>query len=269
MMLPQCSHITRKRGVYYYRRRLPGATKSEIALSLRTRMFREAQWLAAQLDQEFRGIIASLRQNKDTADVQRIAREYLKSKLDHDMEQREAASRQAVYATYAEVGSSFADDLAWVETELQTARTELRERLYDHQRPLIDEVMEAHSLPPQVRNALAHAVFRANVEFWETVRQRTLGDFSQPRAIEHDQPVQSNGPKAPSPSDPLLSEVLPGFLDFMSKQEGWRGQTLKQNTATYNMFIECCGDQPVTAYERKDLAAFYDTLRGLACTRFG
>jgi len=51
MMLPQCSHITRKRGVYYYRRRLPGDAKREIAVSLRTRMFREAQWLAAKLDQ--------------------------------------------------------------------------------------------------------------------------------------------------------------------------------------------------------------------------
>ena len=25
MALPHCSHITRKRGVYYYRRRLPGS----------------------------------------------------------------------------------------------------------------------------------------------------------------------------------------------------------------------------------------------------
>jgi hypothetical protein len=91
-MLPQCSHITRKRGVYYYRRRLPGATKGEIALSLRTRMFREAQWLAAQLDQEFRGIITSVNENKNTTDVQRIAREYLKDKLDHDMRLREAVA---------------------------------------------------------------------------------------------------------------------------------------------------------------------------------
>lgn len=29
------------------------------------------------------------------------------------------------------------------------------------------------------------------------------------------------------------------------------------------MFVECCGDRPVTAYERKDCATFYDLLRGL------
>ena len=97
-MLPQCSHITRKRGVYYYRRRLPGATKSEIAVSLRTRMFREAQWLAARLDQEFREVIARVNKNDQAVDIQRIARGYLKSKLDHDMEQREASAHQAVYS---------------------------------------------------------------------------------------------------------------------------------------------------------------------------
>ena len=62
---------------------------------------------------------------------------------------------------------------------------------------------------------------------------------------------------------PRLSEALRGFLEFMSEQGVWRGQTLAQNTATYEMFIECCGDRPVTRYERKDLAVFFDLLRGL------
>jgi Domain of unknown function (DUF6538) len=142
MMLPQCSHITRKRGVYYYRRRLPGATKSEIALSLRTRMFREAQWVAAKLDQGFREVIAKVSKSERAGDIQRIAREYLKNKLRHDMEQREASSHRAVYNVYSEPGRSSTGDLEWVEAELETAKTELRERLYDHQRPLIDEIME-------------------------------------------------------------------------------------------------------------------------------
>jgi hypothetical protein len=163
MMLPQCSHITRKRGVYYYRRRLPAGAKGEVAVSPRTRMFREAQWLAANLDQEFRKVIANVSKTDQTADIQRIAREYLRDKLDHDMGQREASAHQAVYS-----GSSPSDDLAWVEAELMTARTELRERLYDHQSPLIDEIMEAHTLLPELRNTLAHAIFRANVELWET-----------------------------------------------------------------------------------------------------
>src|SRR5277367_6361782 len=101
MMLPQCSHITLKRGVYYYRRRLPRYPKRELTLSLRTRSFREAQWLAAKLDREFPGVIASVSENEKPADIQRIAREYLKSKLDHDMEQREGSPHQAVYNVLA------------------------------------------------------------------------------------------------------------------------------------------------------------------------
>jgi hypothetical protein len=34
-------------GGYYYRRRMPWRSKGELTLSLRTRSFREAQWLAA------------------------------------------------------------------------------------------------------------------------------------------------------------------------------------------------------------------------------
>ena len=92
---------------------------------------------------------------------------------------------------------------------------------------------------------------------------RTLGEFSEPHTAQHAQPVQPNGTTTSSIVGPLLSQVLPGFLDFMSKQEGWRGQTLAQNRATYDMFVQCCGDKPVTEYQRKDLAAFYDLLRAL------
>ena len=55
-MLPQCSHMTRKRGVYYYRRRLPKPHQGELALSLLTRRYREAEHLAALLDQTFTNV---------------------------------------------------------------------------------------------------------------------------------------------------------------------------------------------------------------------
>ena len=66
MMLPQCSHITLKRGVYYYRRRLPRPLTSEITLSLRTRCYLEAQWRARLLDEEFRRTIGRVDNNKNT-----------------------------------------------------------------------------------------------------------------------------------------------------------------------------------------------------------
>ena len=63
--LPQCSHIslrsgrvevahlTRKRGIYYWRRRLPVRLCGEVSLSLGTRRFRVAEHLAAMLDARF------------------------------------------------------------------------------------------------------------------------------------------------------------------------------------------------------------------------
>jgi hypothetical protein len=225
-------------------------------------MFREAQWLAARLDQEFGRIIASVTEKKTNADVQRIAREYLKYKLERDMESRIVSPHRAIYnVSSAEAFSD--DDLEWVGGELQTAKTELRERLYRHQEPLIDEIMQAHSVPPELRNALSHAILMANVDFWDTVHKRTKGDFSSDRGDPDFQGIPPNGVCAePVSVGPLFSEVLPGFLDLMSQGE-WRGQTLAQNTTTYSMFIECCGDQPVAKYARKDLAAFHDLLRAL------
>ena len=51
--LPQPSHITRKAGVYYCRRRLPGLAGGEVALTLRTKRYREAEHRAALLDDAF------------------------------------------------------------------------------------------------------------------------------------------------------------------------------------------------------------------------
>lgn len=56
-MLPHCSHITRKRGVFYYRRRFPMPLKGEVALSLRTRKFRKAEFLAAALNMRLQACV--------------------------------------------------------------------------------------------------------------------------------------------------------------------------------------------------------------------
>ncbi len=56
-MLPQCSHITRKRGVYYYRRRLPRPHDRDVTLSPRTKHLHEAQHPAVALDHSFEKVI--------------------------------------------------------------------------------------------------------------------------------------------------------------------------------------------------------------------
>ena len=73
-MLPQCSRITRKRGVYYYRRRLPKPSSGEIAVSLRTKVFPEAEWLSQRLDSAFERVLQRMTESSDRrADIAGLA----------------------------------------------------------------------------------------------------------------------------------------------------------------------------------------------------
>jgi hypothetical protein len=93
-MLPQCSHITRKRGVFYFRRRLPKPLSGEITLSLRTRVFREAAWLTHTLDAAFARVLRRMTDDKNPAEISRIVQQYLRDHLEHDFESRTAAAHQ-------------------------------------------------------------------------------------------------------------------------------------------------------------------------------
>ena len=134
-MLPQRSHITKKRGVYYYRRRIPKTPDSEVALSLQTRMFRVAEYLATGLDQEFGRLTQGVTTDNKT-DLTAILRNYLKRRLASDMRERVETPDAPMFGV-AEPGKSHASvDLEWIEIELATARGELAARAYNHQRAL-------------------------------------------------------------------------------------------------------------------------------------
>lgn len=261
-MLPQhahkCSHIARKRGVYHYRRRLPLPWGGEVSISLRTRDFREAQWLAHRLDLLFPKMI---RHMTDKPDIQTIIREYLRRALEDDMGYRLARPGLPLFGLDA--ADPVASDLEFVEAELQQSQREFTARRFDAQAPLIDELQATHNVPDELRNALAFGILGARVEMWRTIRKRTLGEFESfaggaPQAASVAAETETGATQGPK-----LSEVLPAFLDQMTRDEGWRGQTLAQNSTTYRMFQEVCGDRPPQAYQRKDLTVFYDTLRGL------
>jgi hypothetical protein len=172
----------------------------------------QALWLALELDREFERIIASLTEDKKPADVQAIARQYLKRKLDWDMELRISSPKVGAYSRSSEPGKVVAEELEWIDVELATAKNEFAERLYDHQRPLIDEPMAAHEIPQEQREALAVSILRANVEAWQVIRKRTLGDFDPPTPPATDTINGHHLPdrKVSNKQSPLLSEVLPG-----------------------------------------------------------
>lgn len=271
-MLPQCSHkcshITRKRGIYYYRRRLPKPFFGEIAISLHTKDFLQADWLSQRLDSVFERVLLRMTDSSDhRTDIAEIAKQYLRDSLASDLLVRQRQAGQAPPTGWYKWASS----IDAVELELDAAKEALAGRKVPRRvdaNGFIDWLMEKHEVPREQRGELTLAILRADVAYWETIRKRTLGE---PGGFEDDQsvaanapPVAANGSNAlPASTGPLFSEVLPGFLKFMQEQEVWRGQTLAQNEATYEIFIQCCGDRPIGSYERKDFAAFFDLLRGL------
>jgi integrase len=262
-MLPQVTHIARKRGVYYYRRRLPRPLVGEITLSLRTRSFRRAEWLAQGLDGAFE---TAMSRTDGPSKADAAVRAYLKRLLDDDFKERIARPNEPLYPEISDGRSPQASDLEWIDAELEASRVELANRRYDAQRPLIEELMELEGVPEDQRDSFAHGVLRARVEFFEEVRKRTLGEF--PPISDAHMPLARLSPERPTTREdgPLFSAVLPKFLDEMTTREGWRGQTLMQNTTTYRLFVDHCGDKPVRSYGRTDLASFREALLGLPTT---
>ena len=95
-MRPQCTHITRKRSVFYYRRRLPLPATGEVSLSLRTRSFREAEHRAGWLDSKFREALERMTHATAIADILRI---HLAESLERDRQQQiQTRSGRPVYA---------------------------------------------------------------------------------------------------------------------------------------------------------------------------
>src|SRR4051812_33759630 len=96
-MLPHCSHITRKRGVFYYRRRLPAPCHGEIAVSLKTKCFRLAEYRAGVLDSEFRRVWTEMQNYPDDL-IKAALGEYLREALEADRIRFEATpSGRPVY----------------------------------------------------------------------------------------------------------------------------------------------------------------------------
>jgi len=258
-MLTQCSHISRKRGVYYYRRRLPNPHKGDIAVSLRTKGFREAEHLVTVLGHSFDHVIKN--NNKmTTQDLQTILRQHLRAALDEDLEQHYAAkSGKAVYAQNIDKYTDPIDaDLDVINDILGDYREWLARREIKRMEPALSQLMTEHQLPEGQRVPLGLGLIQSNIQVMERAKERITG-VAELIILEPQTPVAT--PTAPT--GPLFSEVLPDFLDFMVKDEGWRGQTLAQNKATYRMFIEHCGDKPVQAYSHRALTPFYDVLRQL------
>lgn len=274
-VVPHCSHITRKRGIYTYRRRLPRPLRGEVALSLRTDKFRLAQALSMSLDEAFESFFET--HGMTDFDVQATLRAYLRAKM---------AKRREMYLTapYSRPGASVGPygqvsaeaELDGLDHQIRQMKSDIRRRDVRSIDQIADSLADGAELPKAVWMELALGVLQAEIQLleqcktWITEGMATPIDLSVPDKAASRRPevpaveVAHEVVSAPPPSGgPLFSEVLPGFIGFVIEEDGWRGQTVAQANASYRMFMEVCGDRPVKAYERQDLAAFFDVLRGL------
>lgn len=230
------SHITRKKGLYRYRRRLLDGHPGEVCLSLSTRNFREAEHRAGLLDQGFhsawRRAVNDAEANR--ADIAHLLREELRKSLEGDLQSRfERKPGTPVYAYWWEPG----DPLTAAEADLgviRNARASLArdlaenspKEMEDHAQHLIRE----HGLPDSLLAPLTAGLIEAAIRKWDVAERRTLG--LEPLVFTADEvagtpplPQPQATPAAPAP--PTKAAPVP----FAAALAGWaadNGHTTKE-----------------------------------------
>jgi hypothetical protein len=158
------SPLSRKDGVYYYRRLLPPRLGTDVALSLGTRNYREAEHLAAALDISFRHAVQTA---KSTDDLRSALRKYIEDILAEDMRMCFAIPvGRAVYGLGAEPPPGrdiVALDRETIAVALDDARRALAARDFPSVEEAVQHLMTDQGCPK------AHAA-RWPMEFW----RRTL-----------------------------------------------------------------------------------------------
>ncbi|WP_290807975.1 hypothetical protein [Ferrovibrio sp.] len=202
-----------------------------------------------------------------TADLKAILRQYLSDALDADLQHhRNTKPGLSVYSGRVPFGiDPVEQDIETIDHLISEYRDWLIRREVSRAEPTLSRLMAENNVPAEDRVELGLGLLQVNVQVLEKARERVVGGAVDPfsAAPADERSNHRNDSVTVAPTGPLLSEVLPAYLDYMVKEEGWRGQTLAQNSATYRMLQEHCGDKPVQSYTRKDMTAFYDILRAL------
>lgn len=272
--LPQCSHITRKRGIYYYRRRLPVPSQGEVALSLRTRRFREAEHLACLLDAMWRAALSKT--PIDHPKIQMILREALQDRLDADLRRRAGRSQGAVYtADWDEEAwpDPVESDLALIREQMESDRYDIRAGRSPGRIEYAEELIKQHGLPPDLVNILAVGLAEASLKAWEVIERRTLGQEQLLFAPKLPESVAIGGPSAPlagsgkgdgdntvhaegdkgadvpvAEQAPKVSDLIDAYIKDRALRDKTTQQVMNQERGTLRRFIEACGDREPAGY---------------------
>lgn len=271
------TRLTRRAGIYHYRRRDPLGRPSEITLSLRTRNYREAQWLAESLDDHLhRNTMATM----TIDEIRTLCRELLGRLLEDDrarrLEKRERG--RPVFASRHHLedhgGDILGADKEAFADGAQFWRDVLAEGDFDAVSETVDEILEGREVTEVERRTLSVGVIEAFIKAREMGEARTAGGAFTVLDLEPGASLSLLGPAAPlMASQPIMvtpatrdtphaSEVAKGFLESVALNEV-RGQTLAQTKASIDLFIKAVGDRPMHTYGGADGQVYWNALRQL------
>ncbi len=275
--VPQRSHIGRRKGIYCYRRRLPGTVRGELCLSLRTCDFREAEHRAAILDARFSDALQRARQNvTEAADLNKLLREYLQEFLDGDLQRRiERPPGSAVYAHWWQPGdpeTAQEADLWAIRNARQSLAHDLATNSPAEMGEYAGQLVREHGLPAHLLGPLTYGLIEAAIRGWEVVERRTLGTEPLVFGSETDPRAPSatatdgGAIVSPARTSPVASTMVEAFGEWGQKSGGWRPGAESQAKVSLGLFLEVCGDRPIDAYTRADGDRFRTALRALPTT---
>jgi integrase len=237
-----------------------------VAVSLRTRHFREAEHRAALVDGAFDGASARARAavSGGAQDLNAILRGYL---------------REALEAQDSNDGMGPMPVSSWPLRELEAGLADTQDALAARDprnvRAIVDRLMDRHGLPETERKRLGIGVLEAEVRLFQRAIRRARGeeatvftdpdeDDDVPRASAS--PIPQPPPSPAPPSKPRASSLVEPFFVRREKRDNSTFKQVHMERTTLRLFLEVCGDKPVDAYHRGDVTRFLDTLRRLPNT---
>jgi integrase len=251
-------------------------------LSLRTREWREAEYLAALLDDTFEGARRRVLA-EGIGEAERLLRKALKEALRDALEaDLKARTERAapIYATWWDaamarpswdIGSRYPRtaqeaDLEEIEQAVRNLRDALEaghgREAFAHE---VATLAARQGVPENLQAKLTVGYLEAKIEAWRRIAGRTQGleplvfDPVADDTAGPDGAGPATSPAFASPLVPLASALVEPY--FAKRQtDGSTHQVISQDRTTLRRFIETAGDRPIDSYGRGDVTVFRETM---------
>ena len=246
-------------------------------MSLGTRQFRRAEWLADQLERHVQRL--THRRAMTIEEIRRILREYLARLLTEDAAARVTVEPGLpVHASWVpgmpNHGGPEDADVSEARDNIEAWKAARRSRDYASVSEEVEELATRHGVPDNMRPTLALGVIEAFIKLNEVAEHRASGEAFTVLDVPPGPDVPSPLVVPAMPTDdaprkakaPLASSLVEPFFTHRETVNGATHQVMGQERGTLRRFIEVAGDRPVDTYGRGDITQFLNTLRRLPST---